>query len=174
MEPRFCAFRPYDGGEYGMAALSRLPVLASEAFDLPPGPNPLRALELNVGWANQAVTIVGLHLVMTQEQRLAQAEFLLARYAEPSGAEARPLIFAGDLNSEPDDPVLARLASRFDRVVGTDLTFPAVAPVKEIDYVLTAPRGAWFDGRPFVVPNAAASDHRPVVLDVRWRGAMPD
>ncbi|QDV09796.1 Endonuclease/Exonuclease/phosphatase family protein [Planctomycetes bacterium Poly30] len=165
LEARFGAFRPFGGGLYGMAALSRWPILASEVVELPPGPNALSCLELDIDFHGAPITVTGLHLVMTEEQRLAQAKFLVDRYRGHSA----PVVLAGDLNSERDSPVLPLLETTFDcpEKPFAPLTFPSAEPVKEIDFVLLGPRGAWTVVEHEVIPEALASDHRPVLLSAR-------
>lgn len=165
LESRFGAFRPYDGGRYGMAILTRLPVRRAEVIALPPGPNPLTCLELELDFHGTSITVTGLHLVMTEAQRLAQARFLANRYRDAS----RPIILAGDLNSERESPILDVLGAQFDYPAkrAAPLTFPSVDPVKEIDFFLFAPKGAWTIDDHRVVDETMASDHRPVSASAR-------
>jgi endonuclease/exonuclease/phosphatase family metal-dependent hydrolase len=89
------------------------------------------------------------------------------------GELADPTIVAGDLNAPPDASELAPLlrvfrdawsaASSIGRT-GDGLTYPAEVPAKRIDYVLVSPH---FIVQSATVPLARASDHRPVIADVR-------
>ncbi|MEM8712435.1 MAG: endonuclease/exonuclease/phosphatase family protein [Planctomycetota bacterium] len=171
MASAFGPFRPYDGGLYGMAALSRFPILHQTVVPLPPGPNPLSSLELRVAAPFGPCVVAGLHLVQTENQRLSQADFLVERYA----ASADPVILAGDLNSERGSSVLKSLARAFviPGKSGERDTFPAIAPVKEIDFVLLSRTFDWQVSSSFTVAETLASDHRPVVLDVSLATAPP-
>ncbi len=71
-------------------------------------------------------------------------------------------MLAGDFNAEPGDPSLRFLAGRGWRFVekGGRATWPADAPRVEIDHF--ALRGPWRVLRAEVLPEARASDHRPI------------
>ncbi|MCH7992087.1 MAG: endonuclease/exonuclease/phosphatase family protein, partial [Gemmatimonadetes bacterium] len=53
MEAHFGDFMPYQGGEYGMAVLSRFPVLGVTNVRLPDGDEPRTALEVRVAVGQQ-------------------------------------------------------------------------------------------------------------------------
>ena len=163
MEARFGAFMPYDGGEYGMALLSRRPVLACDNLRLPDGSEPRTALVSRVDVDGVELVVAGVHLYETEAQRLAQAETLLAAVAN----EDAPVVLIGDFNSLRGGPVMTRLEARFEnpRKHGEPNTFPADAPEREIDFALFRPAERFADARVTVVDERAASDHRPVVLD---------
>lgn len=155
----FCPFRPFDDGDYGMAALTRLPTVSGDCFDMPKGPNDLRALEVGVEHGGEIVRVVGLHLVKTGNQRLRQARYLVERY----GDATEPTVLVGDLNSVPTDLVMAQLGRSFDLLGDDSATYPADVPRKRIDYVMGAPVGAWRVTEFRVVDERVASDHRPIV-----------
>jgi endonuclease/exonuclease/phosphatase family metal-dependent hydrolase len=83
-------------------------------------------------------------------------------------------ILTGDLNAEANAPELAGLWTRLTdawttaaTTSGGPSTYPAVDPVKRIDFVTV---GAGFRVRRASVPDEqAASDHRPVVADLLFR-----
>lgn len=171
MEAVFGPFMAYDGGEYGMAVLSRLPVLRRVNHRLPDGAEPRSALEVRVGVGpeRRQVAVVGIHLYRTPEERLAQAEALAAALSDESD-EALPVVLAGDFNSPPDSRVLARLEDAGWSVLPKDgprATFPADAPDREIDYVMLRPAGAFEVVEHRVVDEPRVSDHRPVLAVLR-------
>jgi endonuclease/exonuclease/phosphatase family metal-dependent hydrolase len=74
----------------------------------------------------------------------------------------------GDFNAPPNAPELAplwtELVDSWDVAgVGDGLTFPAVDPVKRIDYVTHSPN---IETRDADVVATQASDHLPVVADL--------
>jgi endonuclease/exonuclease/phosphatase family metal-dependent hydrolase len=161
----FGDFRPYDGGEYGMAVLTRLPVVAVHNHRLPQAPAPISALEVQVAAGEHVVSVVGVHLVRTPEERLAEADTLTGILA----AREHPVVLAGDFNSRPGDVVLRRL--RRDWLVvpkdGDRFTYPAEAPDREIDFIMIRPGAAFEIVEHRVINEGVASDHRPLLAVLR-------
>lgn len=161
------AHRPYQGGEYGNAVLSRLPVLAARTHAIPPAAgSALAVLEVEVRMPGGGpVSLVSVHLAGTVEERVSQADAVTALFASAN----RPVILAGDFNGRTDDPAVARLDRTWRRLTktGPPGTYPADRPDREIDFVLLSP-GARLEPRAHeVVPEAVASDHRPVLAVLR-------
>jgi endonuclease/exonuclease/phosphatase family metal-dependent hydrolase len=169
MAPAFGAFMPYQGGEYGMAVLSRWPVLSVVNERLPDGAEPRTALTVRVRspGSGQELVFVGIHFYRTEEERLAQARRLL----ETLETERSPVILAGDFNSTPGSPVLALLARRWWVLSKADdrLTFPSDDPRTEIDFIMLRPRERFHLRWHRVLDEPVASDHRPVVAEVVLR-----
>lgn len=165
MSPVFGEFMDFQGGEYGMAVLSALPILDSRNHRLPEGAEPRSALAVRVRLPGDAgeLTFVGIHFYRTVEERLAQARRLLEEL--PSEAEG-PVILAGDFNSTPDSAVMALIGETFavpDK--GTDrFTFPSHHPAREIDFVVWRPRDRFTVVESRVIDEPVISDHRPVLL----------
>ena len=165
MEPLFGSFMDYDGGRYGMAILSRLPIVSSENIVLPSGAEPRSALAARVRLTDgsQAV-VVGIHLYATEEQRLAQARAVIDAFAD----EEAPVILAGDFNSRPGSPVMRLFGEQWTNPdKGEDhFTFPSDAPQREIDFILyrtsRAARVLLMD----VLEEPLVSDHRPLFLEL--------
>lgn len=160
------AHRPYQGGEYGNAIVTRLPALDVRTHALPPSAgNALAILEVRVPTGGWAVSVVSIHLAGSPEERLAQADSLSRIFA----AADRPVILAGDLNARRGDRVMNALATGWQtpRKSGDPDTYPANDPDREIDFVLirSAGRAEILEHR--VIDEATASDHRPVLLELR-------
>jgi endonuclease/exonuclease/phosphatase family metal-dependent hydrolase len=169
MAPAFGAFMDYDGGEYGMAILSRWPVVEVVNERLPDGAEPRTALRVRVRSpeTGQELVLVGIHFYRSDRERLAQARRLVATLER----EEVPVILAGDFNSEPGSPVLAlveRSWSVLDK--GPDrLTFPSDDPRTEIDFIAVRPGNRFMVLSHVVVDEPVASDHRPLVADLALR-----
>jgi len=168
MEAFFGDFMPYQGGEYGMAVLSRLPVLGVTNVRLPDGEEPRTALEVRVavGPDSRPVSVVGIHFYMTPEERLAQADSLSRYFAEVE----HPVVLAGDFNSRRGDIVLGNLREHGWFVVDKDgpiETFPSDVPAREIDFVMLRPGSAFEVVEHRVIAEAVASDHRPIFIVLR-------
>lgn len=166
LDPLFGEFMEYQGGHYGMALLSGLPILISENYTLPPGAEPRSALTATVRLprTGRSLTLAGIHFYRSEEERLAQARSLLATL---DGLE--PLaILAGDFNSTSGSAVMELLGAEFDipQKTGLPNTFPADGPEREIDFILLRPSDRFrvLDYR--VLDEAVASDHRPILMVV--------
>ena len=168
MEAYFGDFMPYQGGHYGMAILSRLPVVASHNHRLPDGDEPRTALEVRVavGPGEMEVSVVGIHFYRTDEERLAQAQTLV----EALGGGG-PALLVGDFNSTRGDPVMSFLSESWSILDkdGPHFTFPSDTPEREIDFVLVRPENAFEVIEHRVVDEKIASDHRPLLVVFRLR-----
>jgi endonuclease/exonuclease/phosphatase family metal-dependent hydrolase len=164
MEPLFGGFMEYQEGEYGMALLSRLPILDWTNHRLPPGEEPRSALTARVllPGSGREVVIAGIHLYRTEEERLAQARTLM----EVLQGEEGLAILAGDFNSTPGSPVMELLGEEWEVTAkeGSSFTFPADGPEREIDFILVRPKGAIRVLEHRVLGEEVASDHRPIFL----------
>ncbi len=159
--------RPYQGGFYGNAVLTRLPVVAQRTHPIPAASGSALAVhETVVEVGARRISLVSVHLAGTPEERTAQAEAVSATFGGPA-------ILAGDFNGRPDDTAVRRLARTWH--VGTKRgdprTYPAPQPDREIDFVMWRTGERAGAGDPielrladhWVVDEPMASDHRPLV-----------
>lgn len=179
MESRFASFMDYDGGRYGLAQLSRLPILRDERIALPDGTDePRAALAITVSWGAESLRIVNAHLDWKADgsRRLAQArvlrEQLAASHSVPSALSGSVdwTLLGGDLNDLPGSQALAAFetapAPHFRRLGPEGNTFPSDAPTKVIDHFLVMPATAPLEARTQVIAEPLASDHCPVLLEL--------
>lgn len=166
MRASFGAFMPYQGGAYGMAILSRWPIVRTTSLRLPDGNEPRIALVAEVERPDGTrLTVVNVHFdwVESDRYRYAQAEVVRTMLDTLS----TPWLLLGDFNDEPGSRTLRLLTRAGDEATKPDsarLTFPAApTPTKEIDFIVAGPRGGWRVGDVTVVAERLASDHRPVV-----------
>ena len=98
--------------------------------------------------------------------RQTQVAEILARV----GSADSPTLLLGDLNAPPDaieiQPLFGRLRDSWPTTAGPGFTYPADTPAARIDYVLASPNGKVDTAFVPVVP--AASDHRPVVVEISF------
>lgn len=158
----------YQGGDYGNAVLSRLPVLRVRNHYLPKSlPNEQRGmLEVQVQAGGRAVRFLATHLDYHPDdtERMESAD-MLRRFLRPEPAV--PTVIAGDMNALPDSRVLEALTSFLIDTYMADsvplFTYPAGQPDRRIDYILHDRCHAWRCTEYRVIPEAVASDHRPVL-----------
>lgn len=157
----------YQGGEYGIAVLSRWPITSSKVVPLhtdPPQPRAGGNIEPRVALVVRSggMTIVNTHLDASREEtwRLQETQQLL---------QLEPDIAGGDFNAEPGSHVYGRLVAAGYRDSwrecgeGEGLTFSSSKPVKRIDYLLL--RGGIRCTSADVI-ETDASDHRPLLVTI--------
>ena len=175
MHHAFGRFMDYQGGAYGMAILTRQPIVASQPVPLPEGNETRIALAVEIrlgdrrpglrqGFGGQALTIVNVHFDWVSDDgfRFAQAE-TLTKYLDELKT---PYILLGDFNDLPDSRTLALFKTRAgeaQKPAADRFTFSATAPAREIDYIFFAPRSEWRTREVKVIDERVASDHRPVL-----------
>lgn len=167
----------YQGGEYGIAVLSRWPIAAQRTVPLPVDPpqersggayEPRVALVVTVSSPAGDLTVVNTHIDASREDRW-RAQEIITVLALADSARGM-LLLGGDLNSTPESPIQERMRARGLRDAwqlcgpGTaGFTYPADSGVKRIDYLYVAP--PTHCERAEVIATRA-SDHRPLVVEV--------
>lgn len=159
--------RPYQGGHYGNAVLTRLPVREVRTRPIPPASgSDLAVLEVRVDLPSGATaSVVSVHLAGSVDERMAQAEAVTASFA---GAD-HPVVLAGDFNGRPGGPVVTRLREDWQVATksGSPYTYPSDEPDREIDFVMIRPPGEVEVLEHRVVLEAMAADHRPLLAILR-------
>ena len=169
MHHRFGEFMEFQGGHYGLAVLSRLPVVEVTRHQLAPGAEPRCALEVIVRPAQSAplLSFVSIHNDWTDERfRLAQVNGLIKGLAD----RKNPIVLAGDFNATPGADSLARLTDAGFTILGKEgngKTFPSPAPRIEIDYFATRGVSYRVPALTRVHDERVASDHRPILMDLQ-------
>lgn len=165
---------PYQGGDYGNALLTRLPVIAHRNVPLPSFTDNEQRGVLVVdlmapdGRTNLRVFATHLDYHRPDEERLASARTIHEIVTE---APERPSILLGDLNALPDSRVLEAFESTWTRANADPLpTFPASEPSRQIDYILQRPAERWRVVEVFVPDAPDASDHRPIFATLELLG----
>lgn len=168
MDYAFAFNLPYQGGQYGVAILSRFPIRATDHRLY----KNLREAERR-GFIRAEVMIDGrlVHFATTHldyqhdDGRLFEAQQMLAFLSDVKG----PLIVVGDFNDIPTGDTSKLMRSLFDDawLVTRDegFSYPADKPTKRIDYIFTRLSDGIKTKRAWVV-NTLASDHIPVVADL--------
>lgn len=172
----------FQGGDYGIALLSRWPIrrdtLIPLAVTAPPGRTAegreqRGVLVAVVDAPGGPLAVLNTHLDHTGDDvwRLQEIAGVL-REAQTVRAAGVPLLVGGDLNALPDSPVHRELRAAGFRDpwaqcgTGDGMTFPAGAPARRIDYLYLAGGARCVEAR--VLPSDA-SDHRPLLVRLRVR-----
>lgn len=168
MHHAFGKFMDFQGGEYGLAVLSRFPILETHVHRLPDGAEPRVVVEVvtQPGGSGSKLSIGSIHLDWTKEElRVAQITAL----EKALGERKHPFVLVGDFNAQPGSETMEFVARNWKVVpkTGGEATFPANEPRIEIDYIVV--RGIDAAGaRCRVVDEKVASDHRPLVGVIPW------
>lgn len=155
----------YGGGEYGIAVLSKFPVLETKRYALTtlPGTNgEPRALatmlvELPGG---KKVLMASTHLdaQRNDSNRIVQMREVTKILSE----QPYPVIVAGDMNASAGGPVINQLDAHFTRTCSDCApTIPVVNPRRCIDFIAYT-KGKFTVVSHEVIPETYASDHLPV------------
>ena len=173
LEATFGKAMDYCGGQYGNAVLTREKPAAVRVVPLTGGSEPRAALEVRIRdprglSADGTLTLVCVHLDhQSAASRETHARMLTAAYTEQKGT----VILGGDLNCGPLSAPLAAFAAPWikpDKQGTLRLTCPCPVPTDEIDFLMVKPSApALTIPRCEVLPETTASDHLPVVLEVR-------
>jgi endonuclease/exonuclease/phosphatase family metal-dependent hydrolase len=162
------------GGEYGNAVLSRLPIHASENHRLPNvaqgEQRGLLVTQLQLA-DNAGIVLFGAtHFDHREDdaerfQSAAAVEKLLGRHT--AARTAKLILLAGDLNDGPDSRTLRSLREQWSSVNERPLaTIPVDHPLRQIDFILFRPQGRARVMNVRVLGEAVASDHRAIVADL--------
>lgn len=162
----------FQGGGYGNAILTRWAPVQSRVVPLPGGGEPRCALEVDIDppGLGLKLTVVSTHLdVSSAESRSTHAKQLAGDLKSRAGL----VLLGGDFNATPDEPPMAAFTDpwRNPKKQGENTaTIPSDTPRREIDFILIKPA----ENQPppevvryEVVEEKVASDHRPVVMELR-------
>ncbi len=161
----FGPFFEFQGGEYGMAVLSRLPIRESNNLRLPEGAEPRTSLVAKIAASStEDLTVADVHFYRTEAERLAQANRLLVHLENIPGE----IVIVGDFNSTPGSSVMNLFHSNWENPdKGEDrFTFSSDHPDREIDFAMTQRKSRWSISAIDVIDEPLASDHRPLVLEI--------
>ncbi len=158
----WCKAIDHDGGEYGIALLSRSAPIGVRRVELPRLGNTEQRMLLLAEFPEFLVGVT--HLSLNADERLAAVR-VIRGYLNLE----KPFYLAGDWNDIPGSETLHEIRKSFAVVSGFDKTFPAPEPRSCIDYIAVSRRHrARFEHVSHeVLPQTVFSDHRPVVVTLR-------
>ena len=155
-----------EGGHYGNAVLSRLPVASHKNHLLPclDDGEQRGVLDVVVETAGGPVRLLATHLDHRRDdaERLASVTAIHELIAEN---QEQPVLLAGDLNASFDGEVLDRFRNDWTLANSDPLpTVPVDEPRRQIDFVLFRPTSNWRTVEARVLDEAVASDHRAILV----------
>ncbi len=159
------------GGDYGVAVLSRFPIIKGESFRLPlteGSKGEIRAAAvIRVKIFGKETVFMSAHLDhLSDADRQLQVEALNKIIRSNS---KYPLIFGADLNMKRNNPVIKILEKEVVfNCVSCEPTFPSDKPTETIDYLMLnkAALKAFKISNYHVEEEAYASDHLPLMMDL--------
>ncbi len=158
----------YEGGEYGLAILSKHRLKKVVALSLPQvfsaEKRILALAEIRIN--GKKIVFANTHLDASKEEgnRVAQMKHIL----DALGKERKPVVLLGDLNATAGSEPINLLDKHFLRSCVGDCpgTIPEVRPRKTIDFIAVKNAG-WELISHEVIAETYASDHRPVLVRFR-------
>lgn len=157
----------YDGGDYGLAILSKFPILHGETLPLPLEGGEHRAMGVVTiePAPGSRMLFATTHLDLKPNNRVLQVAFIKSYFAKQN----LPAILCGDFNSTPGSDTIRELDTMFRRsAIPSGLTFPMNKPDREIDFVMFRPGEKFPVKSHRVIPEEYASDHLPVLVEVGY------
>jgi beta-N-acetylhexosaminidase len=175
----------YDEGKYGIAVLSRWPILSDTLIHLPVTPpqaraggshEPRGALRVVVAAPSGRLAVINTHLDASGDDRWRRQEAdSIVSLASQLRRGERSVIVGGDFNSTPESAVQQAVRTGGLRdawsecASGSGFTYPDGAPVKRIDYLYLTGDLRCTAAR---VIDTRVSDHRPLLVELAAPAAI--
>lgn len=162
----------FDGGQYGIAILSKYPLSQTQVHRLPTDekaggePRVLATATVTLP-GNKTLTIGCTHLDAERNpvSRLLQVKEI----SRIAGEITTPFVIAGDFNAAEGSPVIDILDKNFVRTCQQcKPTFPD-SDARAIDFIAYRPQEHFSVGEHRVIPETTASDHFPIVATLQLK-----
>ena len=156
-------------GAYGNGFISKIPFKSVETVMIPdPDPKTTEGGFYETRCVLKAVlenglTVLVTHFGLCPDEQKNAVDTVLSLIPDEK------CVFMGDLNVEPDDPLLAPIRKKLkdagDLFGNAKLSFPSDMPDKKIDYIFTTPDIEIISAD---IPDIVSSDHRPHVAEIKF------
>ena len=162
MYPTFGGAINHGTGRYGVGVLTKEKPISYYTVPLPCSDEPRVLLVVEL----ENCYFCCSHFSLLAEYRTEAVNIII----EEAKKLNKPMILSGDFNAKRDESSIQTLAEHFEifEKQGPKNTFPAGTPNREVDYICLFKDhgGMAVVGEHLVVPEAVASDHRPIVIDM--------
>jgi endonuclease/exonuclease/phosphatase family metal-dependent hydrolase len=169
MQSFFMKALDFQGGEYGIAVLSKYPIVDSAGYLLPRkatlGGEDRAVASITVQLpGKEKIIFASTHLDLQEENRLAQAKALIGHFRD----SRLPMILGGDFNALEGSPVINLFDSAFTRTCRDNCapTIPVKNPNRTIDFIMYKSENDFKVISTQVIDEQYASDHLPVVVEL--------
>lgn len=161
----------HDGGDYGVAILSRLPLQGGTTHKLPTlsgtggEPRVLATAYIELNGKKIIIACTHLDAQRSDSNRLSQVNAI----NELLKGETNPVVIAGDLNATAGGAVINTFEQQFTRtcIQNCGFTIPQVNPNKTIDFIGYKSAAAFTVQSHQVIDEPYASDHLPVIATLK-------
>jgi endonuclease/exonuclease/phosphatase family metal-dependent hydrolase len=163
------------GGQYGNAILSRYPIIESTNIDLTLRWRKPRSvlhgvLRVRHDDVDRTIHVFNMHLGLARYERRRQLDRFLASHPFAHLHHDTPIVVGGDLNDVYGGLGDLLVPAGFRGIERRPLTFPAWGPVRALDAIFVRGDVDFLRlSRCDSVLARRASDHRPLVAEVRLR-----
>ncbi|WP_175550038.1 endonuclease/exonuclease/phosphatase family protein [Mariniphaga anaerophila] len=169
MFPVFGKAISYQGGEYGIAVLSKYPISAFQTYALPApdGTKEERAVLITeIGFpSGQNLKFASTHLDHSSDKvRSVMASALNSYLLEGE----MPIIVGGDFNAEPEESAIVDGMQQWKQIGDDSPTHPD-NPIKKIDYLFGYPKEKCVTISYQVIKKTGISDHCPVLAEIKFQ-----
>ncbi|CAM4408664.1 endonuclease/exonuclease/phosphatase family protein [Paenibacillus alkaliterrae] len=147
--------------QYGNAILSRYPIISKKIQYIGGSKERRSILTAKLQINENTITVVNTHLGVHTKERIKQLPVLW----DALDKLEQPAILAGDFNMKMDDPFMKRLNSRWQKITLLNKQ-PTMDNGGEIDHIFVNMPTEQASAR---VHPSDASDHYPVIAELRWR-----
>jgi endonuclease/exonuclease/phosphatase family metal-dependent hydrolase len=162
----------YDGGEYGLAILSKYPILDAEVYPLPSDTathgEPRILFVASVSLPGGINILFG-NTHLDAQRSAVNREWQIKKINLIASGIKTPFIIAGDFNATPESSIVQQLDQHFRRTCNPcGFTIPNINPNKTIDFIAFSPATKFTVVNHQVIPEHDASDHLPVMADLKY------
>ena len=161
----------HDGGQYGVAILSKFPVIETNLYSLPQAegspaePRVLGTALIQIS-SQESILFATTHLDARRDStdRLLQIKAIDDHLRNADV----PVVLAGDFNAATGSEVIRILDSNFTRTCDPcAFTIPVTTPKRAIDCIAFSPATSFRIKKHVVIPERYASDHLPVFAELQ-------